>query len=285
MKTNHRQFLFAAAVVALAAVAAADDTGLPQAPVITYGIVRDEYGSPLTTASSATLSLVRNDDRDGRVYAVSSVGIYGSAGMNYRLSLEIDASGPNRDYAVVEGTEMFIKATVGGEAVTLSPSAVFATPAQGTQQRLDFTIGEDADGDGMPDTWEAWVLEMAGRASDAAAIAAFKPGDDADGDGMTNLQEYLAGTDPFLASDLFAVLSFEVIEGTGRAKISFTTAEGRTYRLVATSSLAAPEWVPLASAADVDGELAYANYKGTGRVCTLYVDARLSERFIRVVAE
>jgi len=255
----------------------------PQAPVITYGLVRDGYGRPLvTSATSPVLELVKSADRAGRVYARCTVGDSGIVGMNYRLSLEIDSEGPNRDNAVVKGTEMFVRAMVGSSEKALSPVATFVTPEQGAQQRLDFTLGTDADGDGMPDEWEAWVLDEDGRDSSAAAVAAFRPGDDADGDGMTNLQEYLAGTDPFIATDILKIVSFERIAGTDRAKVTFTTVRNRKYRIVMSESLDKPNWSPVATSDSTEGELAYEPMDGTGRMRTVHVDVRLNAMFLRV---
>ena len=269
---------------ALALPAGAAKSPVPQAPVITYGLIRDEYGAPLTRSSSASLALVRSDDRAGRVYATSDVGDSGVPGMNYRLSLEIDSSGPSRSYAVLAGTEMFAKATLGSVVTPMSPVATFVTPPQGTSQRLDFSFGADADGDGMPDDWEAWQLDLAGRGSSPAGIAAFRPEDDADGDGMTNLQEYFAGTKPFLATDLLKITSIEVVPGTGRVKIAFTTTVKRTFRVLMTESLEKPNWTPVATTRDEGGELVYEDYPGTGRTMTVYADARLSSMFFRVAA-
>lgn len=273
-----------------AACAAFAASAIPQAPVITYGLVRDPYGTPLTKASSATLELVRNAARDGTVYARASVGDSGIPGMNYRLSLEIDSSGPTRANAVCAGTEMFVAAALGGNAATLSPAAVFTTPAQGTRQRLDFSTGTDSDGDGLPDEWERWVIEVAGRGSGAdgqatdADVAAFRPDGDADGDGMTNLQEFLAGTDPFTATDLFKIESFEVLPGTGRARLVFTSAADRSYRVVMAETPGEP-WTPVATTRTEGAALAYESYKGTGRCITVYVDASLAACFFRVAVE
>lgn len=273
-----------------AACAAFAAPAIPQAPVITYGLVRDPYGTPLTKASSATLELVRNAARDGTVYARAAVGDSGIPGMNYRLSLEIDSSGPTRANAVCAGTEMFVAAALGGNAATLSPAAVFTTPAQGTRQRLDFSTGTDSDGDGLPDEWERWVIEVAGRGTGAdgqatdADVAAFRPDGDADGDGMTNLQEFLAGTDPFTATDLFKIESFEVLPGTGRARLVFTSAADRSYRVVMAETPGEP-WTPVATTRTEGAALAYESYKGTGRRITVYVDASLAACFFRVAVE
>lgn len=51
------------------------------------------------------------------------------------------------------------------------------------------TVPYDSDSDGMPDWWELKYFGEVGTLSSG----------DADGDGLTNLQEFLAGTDPFLA--------------------------------------------------------------------------------------
>lgn len=275
--------------IALALACAAAPAGaVPQAPVITYGLVRDEYGVPFTKASDVTLELVRAGARTGTVYARCAVGESGVPGMNYRLSLEIDSDGPARANAVCAGTEMFVRARTGGTETPLFPAAVFAAPAQGTKQRLDFSTGTDADGDGLPDEWERWVIENGpawrGGAATDADVAAFRPDADADGDGMTNRQEFLAGTDPFLATDLFKIESFEILPGTDRARLVFLSAEGRTYRVVCAEAPGA-DWSPVATTRTEGAELAYESYRGTGRRIAVYLDARLDARFFRVTAD
>ena len=276
-----KNYVFLSAILATAAAVA-----IPQAPVVTYGFVRDEYGNPLADAAALSLRLVREGAPDGRVYARTAVGATAYPGMNYRLSLEIDSEGPTRPYAVLKGTDMRIRFLIDGADQDATPTPVFTTPANGTAQRLDFSLGTDADGDGLPDAWEKWVLELDGRASDAAAVAAFLPGADADGDGMSNLREFLAGTDPFIDTDLFEIVSYVRDAAVGKTAIAFTTVPGRTYRLVTTASLAEPVWVPVAAARTADAAPTYGTYAGTGRTITLYVDTpETSAAFFRVAAQ
>ena len=259
---------------------------IPQSPVVTYGLVRDEYGVPLKSASAAEVRLVRAAVPGGTVYSRSAGTDQMLPGVNYRLSLEIDSEGPARSYAVLSGTEMKILCTVGGEEAALAPASVFATPKAGTAQRRDYTIGSDADGDGLPDAWEEWVLRCAGKAYDAAAIAALDPKADADGDGMSNWAAFLAGTDPFLETEMFAITAFEPVAGTDRVKIRFTTRSSRKYHIVFSETLGEDAvWAPVPTSKSVKAAGDYEKYEGTGRVLTIYAPRSVEgvSGFFRVV--
>lgn len=117
-------------------------------------------------------------------------------------------------------------------------------------------------------------------------IAAFKPGDDSDGDGMSNYREFLAGTDPFLDTDLFAITHFAKTGAGDRTEIRFTTVPGRTYRVVASATLGNSEWMPIATTRTADGATAFETYAGTGRAITLYIDTPMTDAaFFRVAAQ
>ncbi|MBO5904885.1 MAG: hypothetical protein J6Q84_00540 [Kiritimatiellae bacterium] len=259
---------------------------IPQSPVVTYGLIRDEYGVPLKSASEAEVRLVKAAASTGTVYSRSAVTDQMLPGVNYRLSLEIDSEGPSRSYAVLSGTEMKILCTVGGEEAYLSPVSVFVTPKAGTAQRKDYTIGTDADRDGMPDAWEEWVLRCAGKSYDSAAVTAFDPKADADSDGMTNFAEFLAGTDPFLETEMFAITAFESVADTDLVMIRFMTRSNRKYHVIFSESLGEDAvWAPVPTSKKLGVQGDYEKYDGTGRVLTIYAPRSVKgvSGFFRVV--
>ena len=258
---------------------------VPVSPVVTYGLVRDEFGSPYGASSRMALTLVPEENPDGKAYAETTVTDIGSSGHNYVLQLEIDSAGPVRPYAVLAGTRMRIRAKLGGEETSLAPAPVFVTPAAGTAQRLDFTTGEDLDNDGLPDAWERLMMaynEKSGQPGQPTTIGEFLPNGDCDGDGMSNAREYLAGTDPFLSTDLLAIVRFEPTSVPFRAAVRFTTAEGRKYRLLRCDDLANPVWLPVATSRKADGDLAVESYVGTGREMTVYLEIVGKSEFYRI---
>ena len=91
----------AAAIAAPSFAAPRTAPAVPKPPVVTYGLIRDEYGVPLAADAKASARLVLDSAPDGRVYAQSAVEANVFLGMNYRLSLEIDSSGPVRSRAAV----------------------------------------------------------------------------------------------------------------------------------------------------------------------------------------
>jgi len=251
---------------------------VPMPPVVTYGLMRDEFGAPLTDDAGALARLVKASGGD-TLYAQGVIAANVYRGMNYRLSLEIDSKGPVRSRAVTVGTSMTVKLLVDDGEQPLAPSPTWTTPKAGTPQRKDYTIGVDTDGDGIPDDWELWMMALnldadALDRSDEELIRAFRPDGDEDGDGMSNLAEFLAGTDPFDETLTFGIKGLERVSADVAA-LSFSTVRGRMYRVLVTDR-ADGAWSSVATAAAPDAAFAYEAYEGNNDTITVYVDAALA---------
>ena len=125
----------------------------------------------------------------------------------------------------------------------------------------------DSDGDGIPDGWESLYGLNPNDPADA--------GQDFDGDGMTNSQEYIAGTDPNSAASIFQITSFAHDENTGAATLTFSSVNGRLYRVEYNNDLAnANGWTTLQD-----------NVVGTGGNIPINDPAAgMTKRFYRIVA-
>ena len=103
----------------------------------------------------------------------------------------------------------------------VTATGVVVSPA-GNRLQFQVDAPADADGDGLPDYWEA--------AFGFATNSAVDGGQDADGDGVSNRNEYRAGTDPRSASSLLRVLQADP------SAITWQVTPGFRYRLDAAPS-------------------------------------------------
>lgn len=91
----------------------------------------------------------------------------------------------------------------------------------------------DADGDGLPDSWElAYFSDSVSAAADA----------DADQDGSSNLQEYIFGTNPKDKTD--AQVLFASLQNT-QMNLNVRSCEKRWYTIEGTDDLVHPNWIVL----------------------------------------
>ncbi len=86
------------------------------------------------------------------------------------------------------------------------------------------SVDPDSDGDGMSDPWEELYLFQKGDPTDGPL--------DADGDGASNAAEFLAGTNPILASSRLRAVSVNLANPvTGAGTISWESVPGRRYQI------------------------------------------------------
>lgn len=223
----HR-WLFAVVVGAL--LLSSDTRAFPPAPNhIIYGLVRDEYGTPLSLASAQIIF-----EPVGGTPITGNINPNLEPGVNYRLNLPMDAgTTPDlyKNTALKPSVPFIIEVKIG--STTYLPIEMVANfdnlgqPAQST--RIDLTLGVDANHDGLPDAWQQLLLDMLGSGTLTG------PNDDPDHDGISNLNEYLAGTYAWVPQD---GLKLSLVHHTGQNPvIQFYGTAGQTYSVQGTTNL------------------------------------------------
>lgn len=205
----------------------------PPAPHhLIYGMVRGEMGDPLTMTNAQVILTTAAG------LPMQTTLIPGLApGENYHLVVPMDSGLTGDPYqpTALRPTVPFRMSVKLGTTTYLpiGMTASFAhlgEPAQST--RLDLTLGEDLDGDGLPDAWERAVMAAAGL---NLGMRELHPGDDLDGDGLSNLDEYLAGTYAFDNQD---AIKLAIVRPDGAAPyLEFLGIRGRTYLIQGSSDL------------------------------------------------
>lgn len=203
----------------------------PPAPYYTlYGIVRDQVGQTLT-AQGAVLELLRGGDAVMRTPVESGVWLE----QNYAMRIRIDADlGGTRLYdeaALAAGEVYSLRVEINGEYFyPIEVAGTLRAGSGGERVRLDLNLGADSDGDGLPDTWEAWQLYQAGYNPDSTGawpLAMIDRTGDFDGDGRSNYLEYLAGTFAGDAAERFELRINE--RNASQVALEFYGITGKVY--------------------------------------------------------
>lgn len=194
------------------------------------GMVRDEMGNPLEAVGARVVL-----ETQAGVRYVGNIAPLARPGINYRLYIPLDAGVTSDLYkatalrpAVSFRISVYIQ---GRHLLPIEMRGNFASLGRPTETtRLDLTLGEDADGDGIPDAWQKAVAKRLGVGVDQV-----KPGDDPDGDGLSNREEYLAGTYAYDPSEGFELK----VErgGDGTLSMAFLAIPGRSYSLLGSADL------------------------------------------------
>ncbi len=215
----------------------------PPAPHHTfYGMVRDEFGRPLEGEEVQILF----ETSTGRVIR-TDVGPSTTPGINYWLKVPMDSGTTPVLYhpaAMRFAMPYNIRVLIGARVyLPIEMTGDLAKMGQpGEETLLNLTLGEDTDGDGLPDAWERALLAQ------GQGLGDINPGDDTDGDGMSNLAEYISGNYAFDKDD---GLRLDIVqrEETGTV-LEFMGIQGRTYTVKGSPDLKA--WSELAF--QVEGE-------------------------------
>jgi hypothetical protein len=100
--------------------------------------------------------------------------------------------------------------------------------------------GDDADGDGLPDSWERTHFG-------GTAVSAGSPGQDQDHDGFDDWAEYVAGTQPTNGASRLEISGVGHLAESSNLIIHWQSVAGRSYSVLRGTNLAGVGWSALAS--------------------------------------
>ncbi len=245
--------LFSRALLAVS-VFSSPLAAFPPAPYFTlYGTIRDQVGQRVT-AEGAMLVLLKGGVEVARTPVISGSRL----DENFELSMRIDANRPGlpayTDRAIAAQSAYGLAVEMNGvKFYPIEASGTLTSGKGGERVRLDLNLGEDRDGDGLPDVWEEWQLFQAGESPDGEGrwpIHLLDRNGDWDKDGQNNWQEYLAGTFAGDASESFKLdikekmstaVRFEFYQITGKVYTIERSEDLKTWERVAFHVGAAPE--------------------------------------------
>jgi hypothetical protein len=271
------------ALLALALLLTGTALAYPPAPFhVIYGMARDQYGTPFTTASTTILLQTPTGVR-----LTGSVCPGLAAGVNYQIDVPMDAGLTPDLYqssAMVAAAPFKLYVVAGGatnEPLQMTGNfSLLGKPGQRT--RLDLTLGVDANGDGIPDAWEQAFLTAIGS---SLSLSNLNPNLVLTSDGLTLWQEFLAGTYPFDPDEPFLVKLVSITAGA--PLLEFTTMTGRSYTVLGSSDL--NQWTPLSFQVPAEGgaiqQFYYAPNISTVQVQILPDPARAPMRFFRLMLQ
>lgn len=218
-------------------------SGFPPAPFHTiYGTVRDEFGRQIRV-EGASVVLSRNGHEVLR--QVIAPGISPDFNYQIRLRMAMDRPGTRNYTDLIQRPGEAYTLAVRINDVTYLPIEIQRdgeVGKPGERVRINLTLGQDSDGDGIPDAWKISQLYAAGILPDENGwpLHLLPPDGDFDGDGASNYAEYIAGT---YAMDPTDYLSLQMIEShPGHVVLGFFGILGKTYSLE--SSTDGRKWLP-----------------------------------------
>lgn len=210
----------------------------PAPPYKISGLVRDEYGSPISTLGARVLLQASN----GVQISASIVPLL-APGLNYNLTVPMDFGTPGGLY---KGSALFpftpyqlsvvIGSTTNVPIQVASGFLILGQPADSTN--IDLTLGTDSTGDGLPDAWKNLVVSMFGGSVKFGDIHpwCFPPNG-----GQSYGAQFLAGTFPWDNTETFNLIM--VSKSDGILRLQWPTILDHTYTISSSSDLVT--WTPV----------------------------------------
>lgn len=212
-----------------------------------HGMVRDQVGLVLAVEGAEVILL-----KGGVNIAKTPITTRQQLDQNYELNIRIDqnrsGTTPYTEKAVqAQGLFSLLVEMNGERFYPIEVSGTLTAGQGGEKIRLDLTLGEDTDHDGLPDVWEAWQLYQAGFYPDGNGnwpLHLIDRNGDFDGDGLSNWLEYVAGT---FAGDATERFTLDIKEKTEtRTRLEFYAITGKTYTIERSTDMKTWTRVPFA---------------------------------------
>ena len=212
----------------------------------------------MVTAEGAEVILLKGGVEIGRTPITSS-----RLDQSYELNIRIDQNRSGTAFytekAVAAGGLFSLVVSMNGALFYPIEVSGNLTAGKGAERvKLDLTLGEDKDGDGLPDVWEAWQLYQAGLYPDENGewdLSLIDPNGDFDKDGQSNLLEYIAGTFAGDATETFGLTIKEKLPESVR--FQFYGITGKVYTIERSADMKTWTRVPFAVGAPGTGNNAH----------------------------
>jgi hypothetical protein len=257
-------------------------TAFPPAPYYTiYGVVRDQVGQTVT-AEGAVVILLKGGVEIGRT-PITSNRLDQSYELNVRIDQNRSGTTLYTDKAVAAGGLFSLVISMNGALFYPIEVSGNLTAGKGSERvKLDLTLGEDKDKDGLPDAWEAWQLYQAGYYPDENGewdLTLIDKDGDFDGDGQSNWLEYIAGTFAGDATETFSLAIKEKLPQSVR--LEFYGITGKVYTIESSFDMKTWTRVPFAVGAPGAGNNAH-QATDVGMVSAFIAPRSVTSEFYRL---
>ena len=188
-----------------------------------------------------TVVEVRVKTKDGTLLAKTKTATHGNTAFNYSVDIPIATQAIARHVKVGDQVVFEFVDPDGRIYAGIVADGDATIGNTGDYRKVNVILATDADGDGVADeyvetlAYEMWLNDK----------TVYEPDADWDGDGQSNRDEYVAGTNPFDATDKFSVLEMATKDGfKDYYSFKVLVSQGRSYTVSTTDKLAqdATEW-------------------------------------------